>query len=102
MLTGPTLPVSLSMPIQFRQMAAIGTRACPAGSPGMPGPDNSNGSEIVCYRFTHRGMTVTALRSATVRHGSGGAYLLMIRFTPADASRFAALDPEAGQSARTG
>ena len=95
-LTGPTLPVSLRTPIQFRQVAGISGHSCRPGSPGLPGPsDNSNanpnGSGTACYQFTHQGMTVTALRSAQVIQASGGQYVLNIRFTTADASRFAAL-----------
>jgi hypothetical protein len=95
-LTGPTLPVSLHTPIQFRQVASISGHSCRPGSPGLPGPaDNSNanpnGSGTACYQFTHQGMTVIALRSARVIQASGGQYVLNIRFTTADASRFAAL-----------
>jgi len=91
-LTGPTSPVSLRTPVQFRQVASISGHSCRPGSPGLPGPsDNSNGSGASCYQFTHQGMTITALRSAQVIQASGGQYVLNIRFTTADASRFATL-----------
>jgi SecDF, P1 head subdomain len=90
-LTGPTLPISLRTPIQFRQVATVRSGPCPAGSPGVPGPPaNTKGTGTVCYRFTHNAMTVTVLQSATVTQGSG-SYWLMIRFTKTDASRFTAL-----------
>lgn len=99
---GPTLaagPVTLNTPIQFRQVAAISRHACKAGSPGMPGPaaasaSNQNAPGAACYRFTHKGMTVTGLESAAVAHQPGGGYALDIRFTPGDAARFAALTRE--------
>jgi hypothetical protein len=89
-------PVSLSTPIQFRQVASISTRACPAGSSGVPGPaaapaGNPNPPGMACYKFTGKGMTVTGLRSAAVVHQPGGGYLLDITFTRGDAARFAAL-----------
>lgn len=95
-LTGPTMPVSLRTPIQFRQVAGISGHACRPGSPGLPGPSASsnaspNGSGTVCYQFTQSGMTVTVLRSARVIQAGSGQYVLNIRFTTADASRFAAL-----------
>ena len=104
-LTGPTLPVSLSMPIKFRQVAAISIGACPSGSRGLPGPVTSPGtnpaqfiSKTGCYRFTSKGMTVTGLKSAVVVNQPGGGYLLDITFRPGDAARFAALTRElAGQ-----
>jgi SecDF, P1 head subdomain len=95
-LTGPTLPVSLRTPIQFRQVASISGHSCRPGSPGLPGPSansnaNPNGSGTACYQFTHQGMTVTVLRSARVIQAGRGQYVLNIRFTTADAGRFAAL-----------
>lgn len=95
-LTGPTLPVSLRTPIQFRQVASISGHSCRPGSRGLPGPSarsnaNPDGSGTACYQFTHQGMTVTVLRSARVVQAGGGQYVLNIRFTTADASRFAAL-----------
>jgi hypothetical protein len=95
-LTGPTLPVSLRTPVQFRQVASISGHSCRPGSPGLPGPSdtsnaNPNGSGTACYQFTHNGMTVTAVRSARVIQAGGGQYVLNIRFTTADTSRFAAL-----------
>lgn len=91
-LTGPTLRISLHAPIQFRQVATVRSGPCPAGSPGVPGaPDNTKGTGTVCYRFTHHGLTVTVLQSATVSRANDGSYSLMIRFTKADASRFAVL-----------
>jgi preprotein translocase subunit SecD len=104
-LTGPTLPVSLTMPIKFRQVAAISIGACPSGSGGLSGPVTSSGtnpaqfiSKTACYRFTSKGMTVTGLKSAVVVNQPGGGYLLDITFRPGDATRFAALTRElAGQ-----
>jgi hypothetical protein len=91
-LTGPTLPISLRTPIQFRQVATVHSGPCPAGSPGVPGPpDNTKGTGTVCYQFTHNAMTVTVLQSATVSRANDGSYWLMIRFTKTDASRFAVL-----------
>lgn len=95
-LTGPTLPVSLRTPVQFRQVASISGHSCRPGSPGLPGrSDNSNaspnGSGTACYQFTHQEMTVSVLRSARVIQAGHGQYVLSIRFTTADASRFAAL-----------
>jgi hypothetical protein len=95
----PTLaagPVSLSAPIQFRQVAAISMHACRSGSPGLAGPVNgpagaNPSSTSPCYRFTSKGMTVTRLKSAAVAQQPGGGYLLLIRFLPGDAARFAAL-----------
>lgn len=99
---GPTLaagPVSLNTPIQFRQVASISKHACKAGSAGVPGPaaasaSNQQAPGSACYRFTHKGMTVTGLESAAVAHQPGGGYALDIRFTPGDAARFAALTRE--------
>jgi hypothetical protein len=95
----PTLaagPVSLSAPIQFRQVAAISMHACRSGSPGLAGPVNgpagaNPSSTSPCYRFTSKGMTVTRLKSAAVAQQPGGGYLLLIHFLPGDAARFAAL-----------
>jgi hypothetical protein len=100
--SAPTLaggPVTPRMPIQFRQVAAISTHACKAGSPGLPGPaagpaGNPNAPGSACYRFTHKELTVTGLESAAVVHQPGGGYLIDIRFTPGDAARFAALTRE--------
>jgi hypothetical protein len=92
LLTGPTLPVSLRTPIQFRQVATIHNGTCPAGSPGVPGPPgNTKGTGTVCYRFTHNGMSVTTLQSATVSRANDGSYWVMVRFTKADATQFAML-----------
>jgi hypothetical protein len=90
-------PVSLSAPIQFRQVAAISMHACRSGSAGLAGPVNgpvgaNPSSTSACYRFTSKGMTVTRLKSAAVaQQPGGGGYLLLIRFLPGDAARFAAL-----------
>ena len=97
------VPVSLSAPIQFRQVASISTHACPAGSSGLPGPaaasaGNPNPPGVVCYKFTGKRMTVTALKSAAMVHQPGGGYSLDITFLPGDTARFAALTRElAGQ-----
>lgn len=95
-LTGPTMPVSLRTPIQFRQVASISGHSCRPGARGLPGLSDTsnaspNGSGTACYQFTHHGMTVTVVRSARVIQAGRGQYALNIRFTTADASRFAAL-----------
>jgi len=96
-------PVSLSTPVQFRQVASISRHACPAGSSGLPGPaaasaGNPNPPGMACYKFTGKGMTVTGLKSAAVVNQLGGGYALDISFLPGDAARFAALTRElAGQ-----
>jgi hypothetical protein len=96
----PTLaagPVTLTTPIQFRQVASISGHACRAGSPGLPGPPNipvgSNPSGTnTCYRFTSKMMTVTRLKAAWVAKDPGNkGYLLAFDFLPGDATRFAAL-----------
>jgi hypothetical protein len=95
----PTLaagPITLSMPIQFRQVAAISTHGCPANSPGVPGPatapTGTHPPGTACYTFTQRGMTVTRLKSAAVAKQAGANdYLLAFDFLPGDATRFAAL-----------
>lgn len=96
----PTLaagPVTLSTPIQFRQVASISGHACRAGSSGLTGPPNipvgSNPAGTnTCYRFTSKGMTVTRLKAAWVAHDPGNkGYLLSFNFLPGDATRFAAL-----------
>jgi len=89
-------PVSLSAPVQFRQVASISTHACPAGSSGLPGPaaasaGNPNPPGMACYKFTGKRMTVTGLKSAMVVNEPGGGYALDIRFLPGDTARFAAL-----------
>jgi preprotein translocase subunit SecD len=70
--------------------------ACPSGSSGLTGPAASQNGifKSACYRFTHKGLTVTGLESAAVLHQPGSGYLLHIRFTPGDAARFAALTRE--------
>jgi hypothetical protein len=102
--SGPSVaalaPVTLGTPIQFRQVASISMHACPSGSSGSNGPAASqNGiSKSACYRFTSKGLMVTGLESAAVVHQPGSGYLLVIRFNPGDAARFAALTRElAGQ-----
>ncbi len=47
---------------------------------------------MACYTFTPRGMTVTRLKSAAVaKQPGGGGYLILVRFFPGYAARFAAL-----------
>lgn len=95
--TAALAPVSLSTPIQFRQVASISRHACRAGSPGLPGPANipvgSNPAGTnTCYRFTSKMMTVTGLKAAWVAPDPGNkGYLLDIDFLPGDAARFTAL-----------
>jgi hypothetical protein len=96
----PTLApgtVTLSTPIQFRQVASISGHACRADSPGLPGPANipvgaNPAGTNTCYRFTSKGMTVTRLKAAWVAPDPGNkGYLLSFNFLPGDATRFAAL-----------
>jgi SecDF, P1 head subdomain len=91
-LTGPTLPVSLPSPVQFRQVASISGHVCPPGSSGVPGPaSQAAGPEARCFHLTGTGMTVSTVRAAWVTPAGTGQYVLNVRFRPADASRFAAL-----------
>ena len=85
---GPT-PISLRSPIQFRQVAAISSAPCPAGSGGLPGSLPGSGTPV-CFHLTGTGMTVTTVQSAQVVP-SGGGYLLKIVFTPAQTGPWAAL-----------
>jgi len=92
LLTGPTAPVSLHTPIQFRQVATISGHACLPGSSGVPGPaDQTVRPRAGCFHFTGSGMTVSTLRAAWVTQASTGQYVLNVRFNTADTSRFAAL-----------
>jgi hypothetical protein len=86
---GPTAPVSLRSPIQFRQVAAISSAPCQAGSGGLPGSLPGSGTPV-CFHLTGTGMTVTTVQSAQVVP-SGGGYLLKIVFTPAQTGPWAAL-----------
>jgi hypothetical protein len=92
-------PVSLSTPIQFRQVASISTHACPAGSSGLAGPATApaaspNPPGAACYKFTHIGMTVTELKSMAVIRSTNGNWVVDIQFTRGDAARIAALSRE--------
>ncbi|HEY2131195.1 MAG TPA: hypothetical protein VGH77_28840 [Streptosporangiaceae bacterium] len=92
LLTGPTAPVSLHRPIQFRQVATISGHVCPPGSSGVPGPaDQTVRPRAGCFYLTGSGMTVSTLQSAWVTRASTGQYVINIHFNPADTSRFAAL-----------
>jgi preprotein translocase subunit SecD len=89
-------PVSLSTPIQFRQVASISTHACPAGSSGLAGPATApaaspNPPGAACYKFTHIGMTVTELKAMAVIRSTNGNWVVDIQFTRGEAARFAAL-----------
>ena len=86
----PTAPVSLRSPIQFRQVAAITSAPCPAGSGGVPGSLLGSGAPA-CFHLTSAGMTVTTVRSAQVSRSETDGYVLELDLTPAQASRFAAL-----------
>jgi hypothetical protein len=86
---GPA-PISLRSPIQFRQVAAISTASCPAGSRGLPGslPDSA---APACFYLTGTGITVTTLQSAQVIPSGTGGYLLKTVLSPAQTGPFAAL-----------
>ena len=86
---GPA-PISLRSPIQFRQVAAISSAPCPAGSGGLPGSLPGSGTPA-CFHLTGTGMTVTTVQSAQVVPSGGGGYLLKIVFTPAQTGPWAAL-----------
>lgn len=91
-LTGPTLPVSLDSPVQFRQVASISGHACPPGSSGVPGPASQTAAaQAGCFHLTGTGMTVSTVRAAWVTRDNNGQYALNLRFRPADARQFAAL-----------
>ena len=94
--TGTTGRLTLSTPIQFRQVARVSIPPCTAHAKPVPG---SGGTPSTCIRFTGTGMAITRLESARVQRGPGGhQYQIDIRMTPADARRFAALTREvAGQ-----
>lgn len=83
---GPAAPISLRLPIQFRQVAAITGAPCPAGTGGLPGSGTP-----ACIYLTGTGMTVTALQSAQVVPSGTGSYLLEMVLPPAEKGRFAAL-----------
>ena len=87
--TGPT-PISLRSPIQFRQVAAISSAPCPAGSGGLPGSLPGSGTPV-CFHLTGTGITVTTVQSAQVVPSGGDGYLLKIVFTPAQTGPWAAL-----------
>jgi hypothetical protein len=78
--------VRLASPIQLRQVAAITGRPCPAGSYRLP-----SGPPVLCLHVTGTGMTITRVESARISQAFGGPYALVIRLTPADRGRFAAL-----------
>jgi hypothetical protein len=82
---GPTA-ISLRSPIQFRQVAAISSAPCRAGSGGLPGSGTP-----VCFHLTGTGMTVTTVQSVQVVSSGDGGYLLKIVLTPAQTGPWAAL-----------
>jgi len=85
---GPAAPIRLRSPIQFRQVAAINPRACPAGSGGLRLPDSGAPG---CIYLTRRGLTVTAVRSAVVIRTGPGQYALNLVLTRAQRGPWAAL-----------
>jgi SecDF, P1 head subdomain len=92
-------PVTLFIPIQFRQVASISMHACKAGSPGVPGPATApaaspNPPGDSCYQLSHTGITVTELKSVAVIRSVNGNWVVDIQFTRGDAARFAALTRE--------
>jgi preprotein translocase subunit SecD len=87
---GPAAPISLRLPIQFRQVAAITGAPCPAGARGLPGTMPGSGAPA-CIYLTGTGMTVTALQSAQVVPSGTGSYLLEMVLPPAEKGPFAAL-----------
>jgi SecD-like export protein len=90
--TGAMGSLSLSTPIQFKQVARVSTRPCTAGAKPVPG---SGGTPSACIRFTGTGMAITRLESASVqRVPQSHQYQIEIRMTPADARRFATLTRE--------
>jgi hypothetical protein len=83
---GPTAPISLRSPIQFRQVAAVSNAACPAGSSGLP-----DSAAPACIYLTGTGMTVTRVQGVQVVPTGTGEYMLDIVLTPAQTGPFAAL-----------
>ena len=83
---GPAAPIRLRSPIQFRQVAAISSAPCRAGSGGLPGSGTP-----VCFHLTGTGMTVTTVQSVQVVSSGDGGYLLKIVLTPAQTGPWAAL-----------
>jgi hypothetical protein len=85
---GPAAPVRLRSPIQFRQVAAISSEACPAISGGLLLPDSAAPG---CIYLTRHGLTVTTARSAVVVRTGTGQYVLYLTLTWAQTGPFAAL-----------
>ena len=81
-------PIGLSIPIVFRQVAAVGRPPCPTSV--NPATGRASGPPD-CIRYTGTEMAITRIESVRVRQGSPGRYQMDIRMTPADARRFATL-----------
>lgn len=91
--TGPAVqavaPIRLQSPIQFRQVATIGTAPCAAGPAALPGRTAHD-----CYYLTGTAMIVTTVESAQVTGSGTGQYVLTFSLTPADTGPLAALTRE--------
>lgn len=81
----PAVPIGLRSPIQFRQVATIGSAPCPARSNALPG-----GNPPACFHLTGVGMTLTRVESEQVAK-VGTHYMLSFILTSADMGRFTAL-----------
>jgi hypothetical protein len=81
----PAAPISLRSPIEFRQVATIGSAPCAARSNALPG-----GNPPACFHLTGTGMTLTRIESEQVAK-VGSAYTLSFILSPADMGLFTAL-----------
>jgi hypothetical protein len=81
----PAVPISLRSPIEFRQVATIGSAPCAARSNTLPG-----GNPPACFHLTGAGMTLTRVESEQVAK-VGSAYTLSFILSPADMGQFTAL-----------
>ena len=86
---GPAAPIHLRSPIQFWQVAAISSTACPPGSGWRP-----VGAAPACIYLTSTGMILATVQGVQVVPSGTGGYLLDIVLTPADTGPFAALTRE--------
>jgi hypothetical protein len=82
----PAVPISLRSPIEFRQVATIGSAPCPAGSNALPG-----GNPPACFHLTGVGMTLIRVESEQVAKVGPTHYMLSFVLTPADMGPFTAL-----------
>jgi hypothetical protein len=73
-------------PLQFRQVAAVSGRPCPAGSAGLPAPSGHG-----CIYLSSTGMTVGTVLVAQVSTTGTSRYGVTVLLRPAEAGRFAAL-----------